>query len=77
MSALICHPDGRVEGLYTEAIDLRTLGRLTLRRASTIEFDERTQVWWVRLAKRGRVFSAPTRAQCLAWEELYFATHDP
>lgn len=69
---LLVLPDGSAQGLYTEAIDLSSLGRLQLRRASSIEFDNQTQVWWVRLPKLGRVHCSPSRATCLRWEQQHF-----
>ncbi len=76
LAALLCLPDGRCQGLYTEAIDLSTLGRLTVKRASALEFDDATQAWWVRLPKLGRVYCSPSRATCLKWEQQYFDDRD-
>jgi hypothetical protein len=61
---------GAARCLYSELIDLRRLGRLHLRRATRIEFDERAQCWDVLPVKRAgkALFSAPTRRECLAWE---------
>ena len=59
LAALLFLPDGTALGLYTEAIDLSALGRLTVKRASSIEFDNATQAWWVRLPKLGRVYCSP------------------
>lgn len=63
-------PDGgRVNCLYTEAIDLRELGKLQLTRATDIRFSEASQQWEVHEAGSNRVlFSNPSRAECLAWE---------
>jgi len=69
-------PDGSLQGLYTEAIDLSALGRLTVARVSSIEFDNRTQAWWVRLPKLGRVYCSPCRATCLRWEQQYFQARE-
>jgi hypothetical protein len=62
---------GTARCLYSEMIDLRQLGRLHLRRATRIEFNERTQLWDVLPAKRASkaLFSAATRRECLAWEQ--------
>ena len=62
---------GSARCLYSELIDLRRLGRLRLRRATRIEFNERAQCWDVLPAKRAgkALFSAPTRRKCLAWEQ--------
>jgi hypothetical protein len=61
---------GLVAGLYSEAIDLRVLGRLQVVRATDIRFNYRTQLWDVHHAGNGQVlFSDPSRAACLAWEQ--------
>ena len=64
--------DGHAHCLYDEAIDLHTLGHLHMRRASHIEFNERTQQWEVRLVRGGDVvFADPSRKMCLAWERRH------
>ena len=61
---------GLVACLYTEAVDLRALGRLQVVRAADIRFSASTQVWEVHHAGNGQVlFSDPSRAVCLAWEQ--------
>lgn len=61
---------GIVRGLYGEAIDLRSLGPLVLRRASVIEFNHATQQWEVYCARDRRLlFTHPSRDSCLAWEQ--------
>ena len=60
---------GLVACLYTEAVDLRALGRLQVVRATDIRFNDITQLWDVHPADNGQVlFSDPSRAACLAWE---------
>jgi hypothetical protein len=63
-------PDGTARCLWTEAVPLQELGRLTLQRASTVEFNHPAQVWEVRLASDpGAVaFAHPSRETCLNWE---------
>ncbi len=68
-------PDGTVQGLYTELIELWTLGQLKIERATTIEFDNQAQVWRVFDRKGRYLFVAPTRSQCLEWEQA-FLTHE-
>lgn len=75
MSTLVFLPDGTCRGLYTETIDLSLLGRLEVRRASSIEFDNRLQVWRVRVRGLGEVYCSPSREECLRWEEQYFEAH--
>ena len=61
-------PDGTARGLYTEAIPLHALGRLSIRRASTIEFDDAAQQWVVRDLMGGHLFHHSSRQRCLDWE---------
>ena len=62
-------PSGQVHCFYTEAIDLALLGRLEMRRASTVEFNESNQQWEVRDPSGLLLYSHPSRATCLAWEQ--------
>lgn len=71
-ATLVFAPDGIAHGLYTEAIDLTKLGRLTVKRASRVEFNEQFQCWQVRTVRGRLIFSAPTRQQCLDWEQQHF-----
>lgn len=71
-------PDGLGHGLYTEAFDLGQIGRLSVRRATRIEFDEKTQYWRVYLARgKKALFNSPSRQTCLNWERDYFNHHQP
>ena len=55
--------------LYTEAIDLHRLGLLHIERATSIEFSNDLQRWRVRDLTGRPLFSAPTRQECLEWEQ--------
>lgn len=67
--ALRLGPDGRIDCLYTEAIDLRALGRLKVVRATEITFEPEDQSWEVRAVPTGGLlFSDPSREACLRWE---------
>jgi hypothetical protein len=60
---------GRVACLYTEAVDLRALGRLQVVRATDIRFNDQSQLWEVLCASSGDLLHAdPSRGDCLAWE---------
>jgi hypothetical protein len=60
---------GIVACLYTEAVDLRALGRLHVVRATDIRFNDSTQEWEVRCANRSDLLHADSsREACLAWE---------
>ncbi len=62
-------PDGRIDCLYTEAINLRELGRLIVVRATDIRFNDSAQLWDVCHADTGEVlFSHASRSECLRWE---------
>jgi hypothetical protein len=62
-------PEGNIDCLYTEAIDLRVLGRLEVVRATDVGFDPEDQTWEVRSAIfGGLLFSDPSREACLRWE---------
>jgi hypothetical protein len=70
MSATITFtPDGNGHCLYTEAILLGAIGALEIRRATNIEFNDKTQLWEVRDAKdNGILFQEASREVCLRWE---------
>lgn len=59
--------------LFTEAIDLASLGRLEIARASTIEFNNAAQVWEVKDTEGVLLFSHPSRQACLDWEHQHFS----
>jgi hypothetical protein len=74
MTLSVIQFDGQGNGhcLYTEAIDLASIGPLQIARATTIEFSEAEQHWEVR-DQAGRIlFSNRFRALCLAWEHQHF-----
>ena len=62
-------PAAQVHCFYTEAIDLAQIGRLEVRRASTVEFNDNNQQWEVRNPAGLLLYSHPSRATCLAWEQ--------
>jgi hypothetical protein len=71
MNALVISigTDGNVRCLHTDALPLHEIGRLAVRRASNIEFNEAAQKWEVFLPEfDAPAFSAATRAECIAWE---------
>ena len=70
MSATITFcSDGNGHCLYTEAIDLKNIGTLEIKRATNIEFNDHTQLWEVRDAKNnGILYQDASREICLRWE---------
>ena len=72
MSATLCFlPDGMVKGLYTEVINLQTLGQLKVERATSIEFDHPWQVWRVFDPEGHMMYCSPSRKVCLEWERQH------
>ena len=71
---LLFRPDGTGCCLYTETLDLASFGRLLIRRASRVEFDNDSQLW--RVWDRGgrELYSSPSRTDCLRWERDWFDT---
>ncbi len=73
-SLLRFDPKGNVGCLYTEAIDLRSLGRLEVTRATDIRFNADSQEWEVRAVGDDRILhSDPSREACLEWERETFS----
>jgi len=64
--------NGEGQCLYTEAIELGSIGRPTIRRATTIEFNETVQKWEVCDAGGTLLHTHPSREACLAWEHRHF-----
>lgn len=71
---LFIRPDGTMQCLYGEVVDLGQFGALDIRRASHVEPDpEHPGTWFVDLAPVGgpRITGYATRAQALNAEELW------
>jgi hypothetical protein len=68
-------PDGTVLAVYTDTIDLRTIGRIHAMRASVVEWDESGQAWTARILATGeRLGPFGTRAEAVAAERAVLAT---
>ena len=65
-------PDGAGRCLHTDAIDLAQLGRLSMRRASTVEFNDERQQWEARTPNGALIHKSASRAACLAAERKHF-----
>jgi hypothetical protein len=66
--------EGDIVTLYDDRLHKLNLGRMSMRRASHVEFNAASQEWEVSLPDHtGEVlFTHPDRATCLAWEREYF-----
>jgi hypothetical protein len=70
--AITFTPDGAGHALHTEIVDLAQIGRLTVKRATEIEFDDKSQLWCVRRpGSRFSLYRNVTRQACLDWERWY------
>jgi hypothetical protein len=71
---LVFHPDGNGRCLWTEALPLASIGKLTMRRASVVEFNEQRQQWEVKPPEDSItvLFASQSREQCLQWEHQHF-----
>ena len=67
---IVVDPYGVVRSIYTETVDLRSLGPLSIRRASHVEPDQEGK-WWVDLAPVGGPKLGPFdyRTEALAAEQ--------
>jgi len=64
------NPNGTAHCLWTEAVPLNELGLLNVHRAAVIEFNQKEQMWEVRLTSNPDTvaYSHVSRAICLHWE---------
>ena len=69
---LIVDPQGGIRCLYSEAVDLASLGSLSIRRASHVEPDDQGQ-WWADLAPMHGPKLGPfsTRSRALDAERIW------
>jgi len=73
---LVIDPHGSVRCLYGEAIDLGSLGALTISRASHVEPNE-SGAWWAELLPIGgpRLGPFARRSDALAAEQCWLECH--
>ena len=73
---LLIEPGGRVRCLYGEAVDLASLGVLSIRRASHVEPDHEG-AWWADLSALGgpRLGPFAQRSLALAAEATWLERH--
>jgi hypothetical protein len=60
--------NGTATCLHTELIDLHSIGRLQITRATTIEFNNQSQCWEVKNLKGTVLYFNRSRSACLSWE---------
>ena len=67
-AVLTIAPNGTGSCLYTELIDLKSIGSLQVTRATQIEFNDQTQHWEVKDNRGVILYFNRSRTACLAWE---------
>ena len=68
------HADGRVYGLYSDQVDLRTLGHVRAERGSHVEWDDDAQAWYATLvASRERLGPFLQRSDAVTIERAVMA----
>jgi len=71
-AVLTFNTNGAGSCLYTELIDLQSIGSLEVTRATTIEFNKGTQQWEITDTNGIILFTHSLRSLCLAWEQQHF-----
>ena len=68
-------PSGNVRSLYSNKINLSKLGKATIRRASHVEFNNKSRMWEVRSAKtKALIFATQgSREDALEFEVEYYS----
>ena len=74
--AIIFTPDGSGHALYTEAVELASIGVLAIQRATNVEYDNNTQYWRVRDPTGFALFNSSSRQECLDWERQYLDSEE-
>ena len=62
---------GKGHCLYTEEVDLASIGQLQIHRATHVEFSNVSQQWQVRDLDGCHLYSSPSRTACLDWERQF------
>lgn len=75
MITLQVTPEGGIQMLHDDAVDLTELGEIEMSRASHVEFDNQKQGWFVQSAKTLKILAEgfKTRAEALTWEKKFYS----
>ena len=55
---LLVKKNGDIQCLYTDSLPLRELGKMTVARASNVEFDTTNGTWSVKLVETGEIIGS-------------------
>ncbi len=61
-------PDGTVRTLWSDVLPLREVGRVTMERASNVEWDEARQMWVARTPDGRELAASTSRADVIRRE---------
>ena len=66
---------GGIQMLHDDAVNLAEFGRVEVKRASHVEYNNEVGEWYVASARTGIILKDDfkTRAEALAWEKEYFS----
>lgn len=71
---IIITKDGGIKMLHHDVADLESFGKVNIKRASHVEYDNEKQKWFVQSAKTLKILHyAESREQALAWERDYYS----
>jgi len=75
MGIVVIGQDGRIQSVHDDALAeaLHGFGKLDIRRASQVEYDNQLEGWVIEMLEYGGFFVGPfrLRASALAWEVAY------
>ena len=65
---------GGVQMLHDDNAKLESLGKVDVKRASHVEYDNHKQLWYVQSAKTLKILCyAKSREEALSWEKEYYS----
>lgn len=66
--------DGGVQMLHDDTAEIETLGKVSVKRASHVEYDNERQQWYVQSAATLKILEYfNTRDEALSWEKEYYS----
>ena len=65
---------GGIQMLHDDTAELETMGKVQVKRASHVEYDNKRNLWYVKSAKTLKILCyAQTREGALQWEKEYYS----
>lgn len=70
--------NGNVHGLYTDRVDLYSIGKIVnIRKASNVDFNQDKQTWEVASLDGEVLYTHPNREEAVEWEIISFSPNGP